>query len=77
MSYIFVKNAPITLYRSRETHLWPVGPKKILCAPSGRDFYNTFCKKIVGLGKIYNATLRFFKNMRRGNTWLIKKVNST
>ena len=39
MSYIFVKNAPITLYRSRETHLWPVGPiygqsePKKFCAP--------------------------------------------
>ena len=39
--------------------------RKILRDPSGRGSYNTFCKKIVGPGKIYNATLRFFKNLQR------------
>ena len=53
MSYIFVKNAPITLYRSRETHLWPVGPiygqsdPKKFCAPlRGVISITHFAKKL-------------------------------
>ena len=79
MSYIFVKNAPITLYRSRETHLWPVGPiygqsdpNKFCRALRAAVFITHFAKKLSGreniqrFGVVVLPRLIFFpKNITR------------
>ena len=59
---------------SDRTYLWPVRPQKNLRAPSGRDCYNTFCEKKFATGKIYNATLQFFKNLQRAAAVFQKSI---